>query len=42
MERHDASTAPGNRIAIVGRAGRFPAARNVEEFWAMLRDARNA
>ncbi|MBB3891584.1 amino acid adenylation domain-containing protein [Phenylobacterium haematophilum] len=42
MDRHDASAAPGNRIAIVGRAGRFPAARNVEEFWAMLRDARNA
>lgn len=32
----------GNRIAIVGRAGRFPAARNVDEFWAMLRDGRIA
>jgi amino acid adenylation domain-containing protein len=25
-----------HRIAIVGRAGRFPAARNVDEFWSML------
>lgn len=39
---HDAAAAPGNRIAIVGRAGRFPSARNVDEFWAMLRDARVA
>lgn len=41
-DRHDAGAAPGNRIAIVGRAGRFPSARNVDEFWAMLRDARGA
>lgn len=42
MDRDDGATAPGDRIAIVGRAGRFPSARNVDEFWAMLRDARVA
>lgn len=42
MDRHDASAMPVNRIAIVGRAGRFPSARNVDEFWALLRDARVA
>ncbi|MBA4010670.1 MAG: hypothetical protein C0481_02275 [Phenylobacterium sp.] len=42
MDRHDSNAAPGNRIAIVGRAGRFPSARNVDEFWAMLRDGRTA
>lgn len=42
LDRHDAAATPGNRIAIVGRAGRFPSARNVDEFWAMLRDARVA
>ncbi|WP_312163852.1 non-ribosomal peptide synthetase/type I polyketide synthase [Phenylobacterium sp.] len=42
MDRNGAAAAPGNRIAIVGRAGRFPAARNVDEFWAMLRDGRAA
>ncbi|NJM83995.1 MAG: acyltransferase domain-containing protein, partial [Tabrizicola sp.] len=33
---------PDNRIAIIGRAGRFPAARNVAEFWDMLRQGRTA
>lgn len=42
LDRLDAAAAPGNRIAIVGRAGRFPSARNVDEFWGMLRDARVA
>src|SRR4051794_19830660 len=28
---------PLNGIAIIGQAGRFPGARNVEEFWANLR-----
>jgi acyl transferase domain-containing protein len=36
------SNAPDSRIAIVGRAGRFPAARNVPEFWAMLAEGRVA
>ena len=31
-----------SRIAIVGRAGRFPSARNVSQFWELLRDARVA
>ena len=35
-------TAPEHAIAIVGRAGRFPAARNVAEFWAMLATGRHA
>ena len=30
------------RIAIVGRAGRFPAARNVAEYWDMLHSGRRA
>src|ERR1044071_3411453 len=28
----------GLEIAIIGMAGRFPGARNVEEFWQNLRD----
>ena len=31
---------PDNRIAIVGRAGRFPASRNVEEFWDLISSGR--
>jgi amino acid adenylation domain-containing protein len=34
--------APDNRIAIIGRAGRFPAARNVAEYWQMLHAGRRA
>jgi acyl transferase domain-containing protein/thioesterase domain-containing protein/acyl carrier protein len=34
--------APDNRIAIIGRAGRFPAARNVAEYWQMLHTGRRA
>ena len=34
--------APDNRIAIIGRAGRFPAARNVAEYWDMLHSGRRA
>jgi acyl transferase domain-containing protein/thioesterase domain-containing protein/acyl carrier protein len=34
--------AADNRIAIIGRAGRFPAARNVAEYWNMLRAGRRA
>lgn len=33
---------PDHRIAIIGRAGRFPAARNVSEFWSMLAEGRPA
>ena len=29
-----------NAIAVVGIAGRFPGADNVEEYWAQLRDGR--
>lgn len=29
-------------LAIVGRAGRFPTARNVDEFWSMLAQGRSA
>src|SRR5687768_9121263 len=29
-------------LAIVGRAGRFPSARNVDEFWSMLAQGRSA
>ena len=36
------SDAPDNRIAIVGRAGRFPAARNVADYWDMLQSGRRA
>ena len=25
-------------VAVIGMAGRFPGARNVEEFWANLRE----
>jgi acyl transferase domain-containing protein len=31
-------TDPSDVIAIVGMAGRFPGARNIEEFWRNLRD----
>ncbi|MBD9374616.1 amino acid adenylation domain-containing protein [Rhizobium sp. ARZ01] len=33
---------PDHRIAIIGRAGRFPSARNVAEFWSMLAAGRAA
>ncbi|NVP53967.1 non-ribosomal peptide synthetase/type I polyketide synthase [Mycoplana rhizolycopersici] len=33
---------PDNRIAIVGRAGRFPSARNVSDFWTLLSEGRSA
>ena len=36
------SGGPDNRIAIIGRAGRFPAARNVAEYWDMLHSGRRA
>ena len=38
----DNTGGPDNRIAIIGRAGRFPAARNVTEYWDMLRSGRRA
>jgi phthiocerol/phenolphthiocerol synthesis type-I polyketide synthase E len=31
-----------NDIAVVGMAGRFPGARNVEEFWVNIRDGRES
>jgi acyl transferase domain-containing protein/acyl carrier protein len=31
-------TLNGNEIAIIGLAGRFPGARNIDEFWLNLRD----
>ncbi|MGL4308866.1 MAG: type I polyketide synthase [Paracoccaceae bacterium] len=36
------SEGPSNRIAIIGRAGHFPGARNVAEYWAMLSEGRVA
>ena len=38
----DDTGASDNRIAIIGRAGRFPAARNVAEYWEMLQSGRRA
>jgi acyl transferase domain-containing protein/thioesterase domain-containing protein/acyl carrier protein len=38
---NDMSSA-GTKIAIVGRAGRFPAARSVDQFWSMLKAERAA
>ncbi|MBV9924426.1 MAG: acyltransferase domain-containing protein [Acidobacteria bacterium] len=29
---------PGDALAVIGMAGRFPGARNIEEFWQNLRD----
>lgn len=41
--RRTAAESPQARdIAIVGRAGRFPQAENVDEFWAMLAESRTA
>jgi acyl transferase domain-containing protein len=36
------ASSSSSKIAIVGRAGRFPAARNVSEFWRMLAEGRVA
>ena len=41
-DRFDDTGGPDNRIAIIGRAGRFPAARNVAEYWDMLQSGRRA
>ncbi|MEV4518461.1 SDR family NAD(P)-dependent oxidoreductase [Dactylosporangium sp. NPDC049525] len=38
----DPSGDGGEPIAVVGMAGRFPGADSVEEFWALLRDGRDA
>jgi acyl transferase domain-containing protein/thioesterase domain-containing protein len=35
-------SASGVQIAVIGMAGRFPGARNVEEFWENLRDGRES
>jgi acyl carrier protein len=35
---HEAKSEESNAIAIVGMAGRFPGARNVEELWQNLRN----
>lgn len=35
-------TASSSRIAIIGRAGRFPAASSVAEFWRLLAEGRSA
>ncbi|MDG4752671.1 SDR family NAD(P)-dependent oxidoreductase [Micromonospora sp. WMMD718] len=40
---HTASATPGSEgIAIIGVAGRYPGARDLDEFWTMLRDGRDA
>lgn len=36
------STATSSAIAIIGMSGRFPGARNVEEFWKVLHDGTEA
>ena len=36
------SSGPAPDIAVVGMAGRFPGARNIEEFWANIRDGRES
>jgi amino acid adenylation domain-containing protein len=36
------ASSSSSKIAIVGRAGRFPAARNVAEFWRLLAEGRVA
>lgn len=41
-DKGNPSGGPDNRIAIIGRAGRFPAARNVAEYWDMLQSGRRA
>jgi len=39
MENHEETTKlNGAEIAIIGMAGRFPGARNIEEYWRILRD----
>lgn len=40
VERREATSS--HDIAIVGSAGRFPGARNTDEFWQMLIDGRSA
>lgn len=36
------ATAKDEDIAIIGVSGRYPGARNLDEFWANLRDGKNA
>mgnify|MGYP000066592282 CR=1 FL=1 len=37
-DRYDFPDLDENAVAIIGMAGRFPGARNLEEFWANLRN----
>lgn len=40
-ERRQAASSPAERdVAVVGAAGRFPGAANVDEFWQLLVDGR--
>jgi polyketide synthase PksN len=39
--RPPAPTAGGLDIAVIGMSGRYPQARNIEEFWLNLRDGRD-
>ena len=39
---HPVPTAPGDGIAIIGIAGRYPGADNLDELWAMLAEGRDA
>ena len=41
MDANSSDIEPGS-IAIVGLAGRFPAARSAAQFWALLRDGKEA
>jgi len=39
MSHWDAETATSLEIAVIGMSGRFPGARNVQEFWSNLRNS---
>lgn len=41
-ESVDSDNSGGLRIAVVGMAGRFPGARDLDEFWRNLRDGKEA
>lgn len=41
MSSKSSTESPQNAVAIVGMAGRFPASRDVEEFWQNLRNGRD-
>ncbi len=36
------SDTPNESVAVIGMSGRFPRAKNLEEFWRNLRDGRES